>query len=76
MTPEQASLCEAIKRLGYGSNKQVKLYGQIFNLVSDPISIGNNFVYVDALEQKSGGLRRIRIPFFIVQMASKNREAA
>jgi hypothetical protein len=76
MTQEQASLCEAIKRLGFGSNKQVKLYGEVFNLVSDPVSIGNNFVFVDALEQKSGDLRRIRIPLSVVQMANKNRKAA
>ena len=48
------TLCETIKRLGYAQNNQVRLYGEVFELVSDPVSVGENFVFVDALEQKSG----------------------
>ncbi len=76
MTQEQVSLCEAIKRLGFGLNKQVKLYGEVFELISDPISLGKDFVFVDALEQKSGGQRRVRIPLSVVQMAKKSKDAA
>ena len=63
------SLCETIKRLGYAQDNQVRLYGEVFVLVSDPVSVGENFVFVDALERKSGRVRRIRIPSTIVQMA-------
>jgi hypothetical protein len=76
MTREQFTLCEAIKRLGYAKNNQVRLYGEIFDLVSDPVSVGDNFVFVDALEWKSGRVRRVRIPPTIVQMAKKHRRAA
>ena len=70
------TLCETIKRLGYAQNNQVRLYGEVFELVSDPVSVGENFVFVDALEQKSGQLRRVRIPSSIVQMARIKRRAA
>lgn len=70
------TLCETIKRLGYAQNKQVRLYGEVFDLVSDPVSVGENFVFVDALEQKSGQIRRVRIPSTIVQMARIKRRAA
>jgi len=70
------TLCETIKRLGYAQNNQVRLYGEVFDLVSDPVSIGENFVFVDALEQKSGHVRRVRIPPTIVQMARIKRRAA
>jgi hypothetical protein len=31
------TLCETIKRLGYSKNSQVKLHGDVFDLVSDPV---------------------------------------
>src|SRR5438552_18063631 len=65
------TLCETIKRLGYAQNNQVRLYGEVFDLVSDPVSVGENFVFVDGLERKSGHLRRVRIPSTIVEMARK-----
>jgi hypothetical protein len=54
----------------------VRLYGEVFDLVSDPIRVGDGIVFVDALEQKSGQLRRVSIPRPIVQMAKKDRRAA
>ena len=70
------TLCETIKLLGYAQDNQVRLYGEVFELVSDPVSVGENFVFVDALEQKSGQVKRVRIPPTIVQMARIKRRAA
>jgi hypothetical protein len=69
------TLCEKIKLLGYAQNNQVRLYGEVFQLVSDPVSVGENFVFVDALDRK-GQVRRVRIPRTIVQMARIKRRAA
>ena len=73
---DQPSLCETLKRLGYAHDNQVRLYGQVFDLVSDPVILSENFVFVDALERKSGQVRRVRIPPTIVQMARIKRRAA
>ena len=70
------TLCETLKRLGYARNNQVTLYGEVFDLVSDPIRVGDDFVFVDALERKSGHVRRVSIPRTIVQLAKKDRRAA
>jgi len=70
------TVCETLKRLGYAQNNQVRLYGEIFDLVSDPVRVAENFVFVDALERKSGQVRRVRIPLTIVQMARIKRRAA
>ena len=70
------TLCEAIKRLGYARNNQVRLYGEVFDLVSDPVRVGENLVFVDAVERKSGQVRRVRIPSTIVQIARINPRAA
>jgi len=39
-------------------------------LVGDPLVMGDNVVFVDAIEQKSRQLRRVRIPLNIVRMAT------
>jgi hypothetical protein len=70
------TLCEAIKRLGYVKRNHVSLYGEVFDLVSDPFRVGENLVFVDALDRKSGQVRRVRIPPAIVQMARIKRRAA
>jgi hypothetical protein len=48
----------------------MKLYGEIFEVVSEPILMADNVVLVDATEMKSGLSRRVRIPLPIVNMAS------
>jgi len=75
MKKEKTTLCETIKRLGYVHNSQVKLYGETFELVSDPIVVGDNLVFVDGIESRSGILRRVRIPLPIVLIANKARAA-
>lgn len=71
MIKEESKLCEIIKRLGYARNTQVKLYGETFDVVSDPFSVGRNVVFVDAVERKSGRMRRVRIPLSIVHTAKQ-----
>ena len=62
MTGEQGSLCTRLKGLGFTQGNQMKLYGQEFELLSQPIVMGDNLVFVDAIEKRSGKLRRVRIP--------------
>ena len=76
MTKEQVTLCGRLRQLGYAQDRQVRLYGEVFELVSDPISVGDNLVFVDAREQRSGQKRRVRIPITIVQMAKQQGRAA
>lgn len=76
MTDEQRSILrETLKRLGYRRNKQIRLYGDNYDLTSDPIVVGDQLVLVDAIEQKSGQSRRIRLPLTILKLA-KQRVAA
>lgn len=70
------ALCEALKHLGYAQDSQVTLYGETFHLVSDPISIGENLVFVDALHAQSGKTMRVRIPPALVQIARIKSRAA
>jgi hypothetical protein len=70
------TVCETLRRLGYARNYQVRLHGEVFDLLSDPVRVGGNLVFVDAVEQKSGRVRRVRIPQTIVQRARIKSRAA
>jgi hypothetical protein len=73
MTEEQhKNLCESLKRLGYGRNGQIRLYGADYDLTSDPIVVADRVVLVDAVERRSGQSRRIRLPLTILIMASQD----
>ena len=70
MTEKQVNLTARLKRLGFTKGNQMKLYGEIFELVSEPILIADDVVLMDATVKKSGLSRRVRIPLPIVKMAS------
>ena len=76
MTKEHGSLCARLKGLGFAQGNQMKLYGQEFELLSELIVMGDNLVLVDAIEKKSGLVRRVRIPLSMVNMARGERSAA
>jgi hypothetical protein len=54
-------VCESLKRLGYTRNNQVRLYGQVFYLVSD-VKVNDHLVFVEAWEPKSQQNKRVSIP--------------
>jgi hypothetical protein len=69
MTGSHTALINRLKRLGYARDIQMKLYGQTFELTSDPIVVNDNLVFVDGIEKKTRKTARIRIPLMILRMA-------
>jgi len=76
MASHNSGLCERLKRLGFAQQKRMKLYGEEFELLSDPFIVANDLFFVDAIEKKSRQQRRVRIPLTIVKMANEERRAA
>jgi hypothetical protein len=76
MTATQTHLYERLKRLGFTRAKQIRLYGSQFEVVGDPIVLSDTVVFFDAVEQKSGEHKRVRIPLTIVQMARQRMEVS
>lgn len=76
MTPHQIALCERLKRLGYEKDKQIRMYGEEFELISDPITISEHLYVVDAIERKSKNVRRVRIPLPVISMVKRDLRAA
>ena len=60
-------LCRKLQRLGYAAQQRIRLYGEEFELVSNPMPEGNGFA-VDGISRKSGNSRRVRIPLSIVNV--------
>jgi hypothetical protein len=50
----------------------MKLYGEKFEVAGEPIVVTDELVLVDAVESKSGQLKRIRIPLPILKMANES----
>jgi hypothetical protein len=76
MTDQEISLCARLKGLGFAKGNQVKLYGDVFELVEDPVVVSSTLVLFGATEKKSGELRRVRVPLPIVNMANRQQNAA
>jgi hypothetical protein len=69
-------ICERIKQLGFGQYKEVKLYGEVFELTADPVADENDSIFVAARERRSGRERRLPIPLNIVEMAKQQNRVA
>jgi CRISPR/Cas system CMR subunit Cmr4 (Cas7 group RAMP superfamily) len=76
MKVKEVGLCGNLKRMGFTQDSQMRLYGQEFEVMSDPIVMADDVVFVDAIEKKTGRSRRVRIPLTIVQRARVERPAA
>jgi len=69
MTAKQVNLSKRLKILGFTKGSQMKLYGEVFDLISEPIFVADSVVQVDATERKSGQSRLVPLPLPIVNMA-------
>jgi hypothetical protein len=67
-------LVARLKGLGFAQGKHMKLYGEKFRMVSDPIVVTEDKVVVEAVEERSGQARRLSIPLPILKM-NKSRAA-
>jgi hypothetical protein len=70
MSASHAVLCAKLKQLGFAQQSKMRLYGEEFEFLSDPIVIADGAVFVEAREKRSSQTRRIRIPLPIVNMAN------
>jgi hypothetical protein len=76
MSASNATLCAKLKQLGFSQENKMRLYGEEFEFLSDPIIIADGAVVLDAREKRSLQTRRIRIPLTIINIASSGRKVA
>jgi len=76
--PESALLsevCAQVKRLGYAATKHVRLYGEDFQVVSDPFPEADG-VAVHVTTKKDAKVRVLRLPATVTQSLKPRRRAA
>lgn len=64
-------ICERLKALGYAHGRSIRVYGEEFDLTSNPSADTDGFA-IEAISRKSGYARRLRIPLSILQMISND----
>ena len=70
-----AALCSRLTALGYACHKTVRLYGEELELTSDPSPDGDGFS-VEGIARSSGKLTRMRLPRPVIQVVTRELEAA
>jgi hypothetical protein len=67
-----AENCAKIKHLGFAASKQIKMYGEQFEIVSDPFSGVDGCVSVQAISGTDPEIRTLRLPTTML-VGSENR---
>lgn len=67
-TPESSltEICTRVKHLGYTTSGRVRLYGEEFEVVSEPFADADG-IAVHAKSQKNPKVRVLRLPSTVVQ---------
>jgi hypothetical protein len=65
-SPSIWEICESVKRLGYGACANIRLYGEEFEVLSDPFPEAGG-VAVHALAKKDSRICVLRIPATVLQ---------
>jgi len=79
LTPSQndtqvCELCDRLIQLGYAQSKRVRIYGQEFEMVSNPFPQGKG-VAVQAVSKREPQPRVLQLPLPILQMAVRKKTA-
>jgi len=67
-------ICARVKHLGYTTSGRVRLYGEEFEVVSEPFADSEG-IAVHAKSRKNPNVRVVRLPATVVQSARRSRAA-
>jgi len=67
-------ICEGVKRLGYGTRQNIRLYGEEFEVISDPFPEAGG-IAVNVRTKKNEAIRVVQLPATVLQSV-KGRTAA
>jgi hypothetical protein len=73
--PSSLEMCAHVKRLGYSLSKHVRLYGEDFEVVSDPFAEADG-IAVRVTTIKDSKVRVLQIPSTVLQTVKRGRTAA
>jgi len=65
-SPSIADICASVKRLGYGAKQNIRLYGEEFEVISDPFPEAGG-IAVSVKTKKGNRVRVIQLPATVLQ---------
>jgi hypothetical protein len=69
-------ICAGVKRLGYAARARIRLYGEEFEVVSDPFADADG-IALTVKTKKDANVRVLRLPATVVQtVRGRQRKAA
>jgi hypothetical protein len=68
--PSVAKTCAHVKHLGYEISKRIRLYGEEFEVVSDPFPEAGG-IAVHVTTKKNSSIRVLRLPVTVLQSARR-----
>jgi hypothetical protein len=72
---ELHDVCDRLRKMGYAEFKRIRIYGQEFEVVSNPFPQGNG-IAVRAFSKRDLQARTLQIPLPVLQMLGKKRKIA
>ncbi len=64
--PSIDEICASVKRLGYAARQRIRLYGEEFELISDPFPEADG-IAVNVRSKKGPNVRVVRLPATVLQ---------
>lgn len=64
--PTVTEICAGVKRLGYGASQRIRLYGEKYEVVSDPFPDADG-ISVHARTERDTSVRVVRLPATVLQ---------
>jgi hypothetical protein len=59
-------ICARLIALGFAKHKRIRMYGEEFELTTDPVADENGFA-IEAVSRTSGDARKLRIPISVLR---------
>lgn len=73
-SPSVAEICASVKRLGYGISQSIRLYGEEFEVISDPFPEAGG-IAVSVKTKKGQGIRIVQLPATVLQSVKRTNAA-
>jgi hypothetical protein len=74
LNPSVAEICASVKRLGYGVSQSIRLYGEEFEVISDPFPEAGG-IAVNVKAKSSNGIRVVQLPATVLQRVKRPNAA-
>jgi hypothetical protein len=72
---ELHEVCDRLQKMGYAESKRIRIYGQEFEVISNPFPEGNG-IAVRAYSKRDPQARTLQIPLPVLQMLGKKKKIA